>query len=103
MSTMPMWRQPPFDKLRAGSSAVSPGRSPADARRSKARSPANAAEGARARYPYFFAASAAILSITIAVDPPRAYTFPLAVTLSPAKGINFPFCPADGVVSAIGQ
>jgi hypothetical protein len=56
----------------------------------------------RLRSPYF-AASAAIFSITIAEDPPRAYTFPLAVTLCPAKGISLSFWPAEGVVSAIGQ
>jgi hypothetical protein len=41
--------------------------------------------------PYFFSASAAIFSITIAVDPPRAYALPLAVTLCPAKGSSFSF------------
>jgi hypothetical protein len=42
-------------------------------------------------------------SITIACEPPRWYTFPLALTLRPATGRSLSFCPAAGIVSAIGQ
>jgi len=52
---------------------------------------------------YFLAACASSVSITNALDPPRSYSFPLATTLSPAKGRSFAFCPLDGIVSAIGQ
>jgi hypothetical protein len=52
---------------------------------------------------YFRSDSAAIFSITIALEPPRSYVFPLAVTLCPAKGSRRSFWPDDGVVSAIGQ
>ena len=40
--------------------------------------------------------------MTKALEPPRSYTFPLAVTRCPAKGISFSFCPADGVVVGDG-
>jgi hypothetical protein len=84
MSTMPMWRQS-LRLSRLGEVRQTRGES-------QARSRANAGRGRlRAGYPYFFAASAAIFSITIAVDPPRAYTLPLAVTRSPAKGRSFSF------------
>src|SRR5689334_11201499 len=46
---------------------------------------------------------ASIFSITIADDPPRSNTLPLAVTFCPANGRSRSFCPLDGVVSAMGQ
>jgi hypothetical protein len=49
------------------------------------------------------AACASIFSITMAFDPPRSYTLPVAVTFSPANGSSRKFWPLDGVVSAIGQ
>lgn len=81
-------------------SSVAPGQSPEELPKSSAWRLSKAAMCAGILY---FAASAAIFSITIADDPPRAYTFPLAVTLCPAKGISLSFWPAEGVVSAIGQ
>src|SRR5262245_5815000 len=52
---------------------------------------------------YFEAVSASIFSITIAFDPPRSNTFPEAVTIWPAKGSSFSFCPVEGVASEMGQ
>ena len=52
---------------------------------------------------YFFVASGVIFSMTIARDPPRWKTLPLAVTLSPANFINFGFWPAAGVALGMGQ
>jgi hypothetical protein len=49
----------------------------------------------------YFAAS--ILLITIAFDPPRSKTFPLATTVFPANGSSLSFWLLEGVVSAIGQ
>jgi hypothetical protein len=49
----------------------------------------------------YFAAS--ILLITIALDPPRSKTFPLATTVFPANGSSLSFWLLEGVVSAIGQ
>jgi hypothetical protein len=59
------------------------------------------AGGCWVRQEIYFCAS--IFSITIAVDPPRANVFPLAVTFWPANGSSLSFWPLDGVVSAMGQ
>src|ERR1700726_3213662 len=72
-------------------SAVTPGRSPAAVGEGRRPAMLTGRIVPSESYPYFCAVSAPIFSITIAVDPPRAYTFPLAVTLWPAKGSNFSF------------
>src|ERR1035437_9997590 len=92
-------------RVETSASAVPPEPALSERSESKGRSPGGARDhrsgpgGAGRSVPsepiaapiYLCADSAPIFSITIAVDPPRAYTFPLAVTLCPAKGSNFSF------------